>query len=632
LQLPDTTSADLKVEVTLKNHVQKNIKGKLVGNIGDIKFEQNISLSPSESKTVKLSSSVIPSLHILNPKLWWPNGYGEQNLYDVKLTFISNDGKISDSKSFKTGIRKMTYSEDNDVLKIYVNGKRFVGKGGNWGFPEANLRYRGREYDIAVRYHKEMNFTMIRNWVGQTGDDEFYEACDKYGIMIWQDFWLANPADGPEPKYPDMFMKNVDDFVKRIRNHPSLGLYCGRNEGNPPKIIDDAIRKLMPRIQPDVHYISNSASGVVSGGGPYRAMPVKFYFDQRATSRLHSELGSPNMVSYESLKSMMPDSVLWPINRMWGIHDFNLESAQYGKSFLNMIKCNFGEVNDLKRWLTLAQWINYQEYRAMFEAQSKNRMGIILWMSHSAWPSMVWQTYDYYFEPTAAYFGCKKGCEPLHIQWNAFSDSIEVVNYSASNGENLTAEIQMLNLDGSVKLEKKIPVICPIDNIIRCCKLEYPSGLSDVYFIRLKLVKANKVVSENFYWRSSKDNNNEKNIISVENKTAQNNNYYENFKEDDLTALNSLEKVKIDCETKIVKKGNRFLLTATLFNNSKTAAPMIKLKVLREKSKERILPVFFDDNYISLMPGEKKVIKMELKKSDTYSEKPVVALEGINLE
>jgi hypothetical protein len=630
IPLPDTTSADLKIEVTLKNHVQKDIKGKLTGRIGDKKFEQNISLSPMESKIVKLDPSIAPSLHFKNPKLWWPNGYGKQNLYDVNLSFISEDGKISDSKEFKTGIRKMSYTEEGEALRIFVNGKRFVGKGGNWGFPEVNLRYRGREYDIAVRYHKEMNFTMIRNWVGQTGDDEFFEACDKYGIMVWQDFWLANPADGPDPKDPIMFMNNAEDFVNRIRNHPSIGLYCGRNEGNPPKVIEEALRKLLPKIHPDLHYISSSSFGPVSGGGPYRAMPVKFYFDQRATNKLHSELGAPNMVSYESLKSMMPDSVLWPINRIWGMHDFNLESAQYGQTFVNMVKDNFGEIHDLKRWLTYAQWINYQEYRAMFEAQGKNRMGLLLWMSHPSWPSMVWQTYDYYFEPTAAYFGCKKACEPLHIQWNASSDSIEVVNYSKSNGENLTVEIQLLNLDGSVKFDKKLPVNCPIDNINRCFKLEYPSDLSEVFFIRLKLTKGNKIVSENFYWRSAKEST-KKNAPS-NTKLSMRSYYTRDFKYEDLTALNTLAKVKIKTETKVVKKGNKFLLTTTLFNNTKTVAPLIKLKVIRQKSKERILPVIFNDNYISLMPGEKKVIKMEFENSDTYGEKPVVALEGINIE
>ena len=113
-------------------------------------------------------------------------------------------------------------------LNLYVNGRRFVGFGGNWGFSESNLNYRGREYDIAVKHHQMMNFTMIRNWVGQIGDKEFYEACDKYGIMIWQDFWLANPADGPDPYYEDLFMENATDYLLRARNHPSVAIYVGR--------------------------------------------------------------------------------------------------------------------------------------------------------------------------------------------------------------------------------------------------------------------------------------------------------------------------------------------------------------------------------------------------------------------
>ncbi len=177
-------------------------------------------------------------LHLDNPKLWWPNGYGDPNLYDVELKFETDAG-VSDAKTFQTGVRQFTYSEDGGALRIWVNGRRFIPRGGNWGFGESMLRYRAREYDAAVRYHRDMNFTMIRNWVGQIGDDAFYEACDRYGIVVWQDFWLANPWDGPNPDDNAMFLRNVDDFVRRIRNHPSIGLYCGRNEGYPPKPIDD---------------------------------------------------------------------------------------------------------------------------------------------------------------------------------------------------------------------------------------------------------------------------------------------------------------------------------------------------------------------------------------------------------
>ncbi len=452
---------------------------------------------------------------------------------------------------------------------------------------------------------------MIRNWVGQTADDAFYDACDKYGIMVWHDFWLANPFDGPNPDDNAMFLQNAQDFVKRIRNHPSIGLYCGRNEGNPPEVIDSTIREMLPKLHPGIHYISNSAFGVVSGGGPYRAMPVKFYFEERATQKLHSELGMPNMVSYESLKRMLPDSALWPIDTMWGIHDFTLENAQYGDSFIKQITDEFGPVDSLKEWLEYAQWINYQGYRAMFEAQSKNRMGVLLWMSHPAWPSMVWQTYDYYFEPTAAYFGCKKACEPLHIQWNAYSDSIEVVNYSAANGSGLTATMEVLNIDGTVKLTKEMALDCPEDSMVRCFavpsgEFTRPEGLSGGQFIRLKLTRGKEVISENFYWRGLDEGN--------------------------LIAVRNLPKVKLGLSTKTSKKGDDWYLTTTLANKTKTPAVMVKLKVVGNKSGERILPVIFSDNYVSLMPGEQRTIKIELQNADTRGEKPIVVAEGVNVE
>jgi hypothetical protein len=603
LPLPDTSSVDLRIELTLHNHVSEKTRGVLRGEIGTVQFEQPVTLEPLETRKIVLDSSTHTALHLLHPELWWPNGYGAQHLYDAELKFVTSENNISDEKKFKTGIREMSYSEDGGVLKIRVNGKRFIAKGGNWGFSESMLRYRAREYDIAVRYHKEMNFTMIRNWVGQTGDDEFYDACDKYGIMVWQDFWLANPVDGPDPNDNGMFMKNVEDFVKRIRCHPSLALYCGRNEGNPPAALDPAIRIALSRLHPDLNYISNSASDVVSGGGPYRAMPVKFYFEKRATEKLHSEMGMPNMVSFESLKSMIPDSALWPIGRMWGIHDFNLESAQHGYSFLQLMTESFGTVDSLTRWLALAQWINYQGYRAMFEAQSKNRMGMLLWMSHPAWPSMVWQTYDYYFEPTAAYFGCKKACEPLHIQWNPTTDSIEVVNYSSREGSGLTAVMEVLGRNGKVTSRKETAVDCSEDCTVGCFAVAPSDGVS---FLRLTLKKGRSTLSENFYWRG--------------------------LEKDSLKTIRNIPSVKLETHTQSAFHGDRVVMTTTVSNNSRQPALMVKLKVVGEKSRERILPVFFSDNYISIMPGERRRVTMEVQKSDLRGESPRVVVEGYNIK
>jgi len=604
LTLPDTTAADIKFEITLKNYKSEAVSGILSGTYGDIKFEQKVSIEPSSSKIVKLNPVTHPVLHLINPKLWWPKGYGEPNLYNVELVFKTDAG-VSDKKEFKSGIRKMTFDETNQILNIYINGRRFIGRGGNWGFPESNLEYRGREYDIAVAYHADMNFNMIRNWVGQTGDDEFFEACDRHGIMIWQDFWLANPADGPDPDNPNMFIDNARDFIKRIRNHPSMAIYVGRNEGNPPAVIDTALRSMIQELHPGLHYIPNSASGVVSGGGPYRALPVRDYFLLYGYNKFHSERGMPNVMTYESLKQTLSDSALWPQNSIWGMHDYCLESAQAAASFNQMIETGFGKADNAKKFTELAQWINYNGYRGMFEGRSLYRQGLLLWMSHPAWPSMVWQTYDYYLEPTAAYFGCKKASEPIHIQWNPVFDNIEVVNYNARNRPGLTAKAQLINMDGSVQWEKETGLNCKEDSTVICFKLEFPKNLTSVHFIKLTLKQGDKTISENFYWRGLIDGN--------------------------YQSLSNLPVIKLQSKTKIEKSGEDWILMTNLKNTTNTPALMIRLKVVGDKNHERILPVFYSDNYISLMPGEEKVITMKLKNEDTAGAKPKVEISGYNI-
>ena len=599
LPLPDTSRANVSIAVTLENQEARAVSGILRARFGDLPLEQPVTVPPTATVTVTLTGQ------LENPKLWWPAGYGEPSLYSVDLRFETGDKRLSDTTAFQAGVRHFNYSEDGGALKIWINGRRFVGRGGNWGFSESMLRYRAREYDAAVRYHRDMHFTMIRNWVGQTGDEAFYRACDRYGIVVWQDFWLANPTDGPNPDGNDLFLRNAKDFVQRIRNHPSVGLYCGRNEGNPPKALDDDMRQIVAEQHPGLYYIPHSSAGGVSGGGPYRAMPPQFYFTQRATPKLHSELGMPNIVSLDSLRAMMPESDMWPQDRMWGLHDFTLRGAQGGASFRERIDQSYGGAGNVADWVSLAQFINYEGYRAIFEAQSRNRMGVLLWMSHPAWPSFVWQTYDYFFEPAAAYFGSKKGSEPLHIQWNPVTDSIEVVNYSAGNAPGLTARVEIRNLDGVVKWEKTASLDSLEDSTLSPIRMEYPPGLTPVHFLRLTLTRGNSVVSENFYWRG--------------------------LEEDNYRALRDLPKAKLEVSTTVQRQGDRWRMTTELRNVSTAPALMVKLKAVREKTGDRILPALYSDNYVALMPGERRAIVTELQHADTRGEKPAIVVEGFNV-
>lgn len=598
LNLPDTTKASIFVEAKLKNYSRKSVSGKLCGSLGEHSFSQDVRLAPGEERIVE-----VPSFVIDNPKLWWPVGYGEPHLYDAELRF-EQDGAISDFTRFKYGIRQMDSDIVDGALMLYINGRRFIGRGGNWGFSESNLAYRGREYDIAVGYHADMNFTMIRNWVGQIGDEEFYEACDRHGVMIWQDFWLANPWDGPDPYNEAMFMDNAEDYVKRIRNHASIGLYCGRNEGMPTLTLDAGLRQLVSEMHPGMKYISHSADSEVSGGGPYRALPVKSYFNLSGTNRFHSERGMPNVMNYESLVRTIPEDRLWPQNSLWGIHDFTLESAQYGNSFNGLLKQGFGPASDAREFTQLAQWINYNGYRAMFEGRSEHRQGLLLWMSHSCWPSMVWQTYDYYFDPTAAYFACKKASEPLHIQYNALSGKVEVINLSAGNGRKLVARAEVLDMYGRQRDCQEQNLVSDEDSTIECMAISIPDDISPVYFIRLSLLENGSAVSENFYW--------------------------EGVEEGNYQALRDLPKAKVAVASDAIRDGDKWICNIELSNKSDTPALMLRVKVENADS-SLVLPLILSDNYFFLMPGESKSIRAEFNGNDFHGRTPRVEVEGFNL-
>jgi beta-galactosidase/beta-glucuronidase len=249
LPLPKTDVANLQIEATVRNTSGAEQKGVLHGTIDNIDFKIPLTLKPNESHLVKLTPATTPKLHVHNPRLWWPNGYGPQNLYRLHLSFDVNGNAPSDSRDVNFGIRKITYSVPNsDNLTVSVNGVPIMCRGGNWGMDEALKRIPRERIEACVRLHQLANFTMIRNWVGQSTSEDLYDMCDKYGILLWDEFFQPNPSDGPNPLDTDLFLTNVREKVLRFRNHPSIAIWCGRNEGKPPPAIDAGIQKIMTEL------------------------------------------------------------------------------------------------------------------------------------------------------------------------------------------------------------------------------------------------------------------------------------------------------------------------------------------------------------------------------------------------
>ncbi len=554
-------------------------KVTLEGWIGGLRFSRDVTADGE----ISFSPAEFPQLKDCSLGLWWPVGYGEPVLHDAGFT-VSIDGVPSDSLRFRAGIREMTWSTAGGALKLYVNGRRFIPQGGNWGFSEHNLRFPAEKYDIALDYHRQMGINMIRNWVGQIGDEEFYDACDRCGVTVWQDFWLANPSDGPDPDDEGMFLANADDWVRRIRRHPCLALYCGRNEGNPPATLDRALRDdIVARLHPGMLYISNSADGIVSGHGPYNAVPFADYWSDQS-GKLHSERGLPNAPTWESLQRMLPPEDRWPIGELWGKHDFTTDGAQSVKTYNRLLEATWGKASSAQEYCFLAQWLNYEGCRAIFESSnSSGRNGMILWMTHSSWPSMVFCTYDYYFEPTGAFFGCKKGCEPLHIQFNPRTKEVEVVNICSGDHVELTAGLEIYDCAGTLLAQRSAVVDSPEDSTVSCFAADLPGG-SSALLLRLKLRTADgNLLSENFY------------MIPEERSGS-------------LKALRGLRAAGLSNTVRASGSG----YSVTVRNDDSVPALLVRL-VLRGRNGEEVLPAGYSDNYFALMPGEEKTVGISVR-------------------
>ncbi|WP_078351223.1 discoidin domain-containing protein [Mucilaginibacter pedocola] len=493
-ELPTNARAEVSIALQVKNSTNTFQSGVISGVIspGNIAFEQKIFVGANSTADVKLDTRRFPQLIINGPKLWWPNGYGDPNLYTCKLNVKLGDA-VSDSKEVKFGIKKYSYDTVGRVLHVYVNGTKIFLKGGNWGMAEYMLRCRGAEYDTKVKLHKEMNFNIIRNWIGSTTDEEFYDACDKYGMMVWDDFWLNSIPNLPNDV--NTFNANAIEKIKRFRNHPSIAIWCGDNEGDPMPPLNNWLREDIATYDGgDRHYQPNSHAGNLTGSGPWTNFDPRWYFSRFPNGfggnpgwGLRSEIGTAVFTNVESFKKFIPADKLWPRNEMWNLHFFGPSAGNAGPDrYDDGINNRYGKATGIEDYCRKAQLLNIEVNKAMYEGWEDNMWedasGILTWMSQSAYPSLVWQTYDYYYDLTGAYWGAKKACEPLHIQWNPVNNAIKIINTTGDNAAGLTASAEVYNTDGlpvkEYALSKTVDV--PANTALNCFSINFAAEHEDL--------------------------------------------------------------------------------------------------------------------------------------------------------
>lgn len=463
-KVPSRSEGIVSLSTEVSNHSAEEKAGVLKGKImpGDITFEKPFQIKAGQQRNVGLTPREFPQLTIADPALWWPNGYGDPNLYTCELT-CEIDGKVSDKQLVTFGIKEYSYAYDKKgVFQLSVNGERIYCKGGNWGMSEYMLRCRGAEYDLKIRLHNEMNYNMIRNWIGSTTDDEFYQACDKYGIMVFDDFWLNSHPNLPDDIFA--FNRNAVEKIKRLRNHPCVAVWCGDNEGVPQAPLNEWLREDIKVFDGgDRWYQPISREYGLSGSGPWvNAHPIWYFTAYPLGYGEHklngwgfrTEIGTTVFTNYESYKKFMPNPEQWPASpEMLDRHFFG-NSAGNGRPFryFSTVEYNYGKATGTEDFCIKSQLLNIEVNKAMYEGWQHHlwddAAGILTWMSQSAYPSFVWQTYDYYYDLNGAYWGVRKACEPVHIQWSYADNTVKVVNTSNRAYEGVNATATVYNMDG----------------------------------------------------------------------------------------------------------------------------------------------------------------------------------------
>lgn len=650
----DTTTldrADLTISAVIQNHSDKRINGTLTGLIGDdISVEQEVRLDPGESQKIIFTPDQYNQLIIQNPRLWWTHTLGEPNLYDLELSFRSNDS-VSDLEKVRFGIRSVTdYITQEGHRGFKLNGKKILIKGG--GYTDPMLLNATEEYEeAAVDYAVHMNLNTLR-FEGFWGNDHhLYDLCDEKGILVmigWSAQWEWTNYFGSEAdqfggvKSEEQMMvaaKSWQDQITWLRNHPSISMWVYGSDKLPRPALEEkylAIKEMYPSNAPYVgaaqeHNSIYTGPTAMKMRGPYDYVPPSYWYTNTTDGGafgFNTETGpGPQIPLRESLEKMIPADSLWPISDSWLYHAARGEFHDF-EYYNRAMNQRLGEPEELEDYLRKAQFLNYEGMRAMFEAFESNRYeatGIIQWMYNSSWPKLWWQLYDYYLLPNASFYGARKANEPVHISYNYGSNQVEVMNNRLEDESSLTADIRLLDDGLNPVVDEEIAVEnLPGRKTIDVFDLPESPDLSSTYFLDLILHSEGEMISNNFYVLSTTDDEVDDSqktwFVTPQSQFA------------DLTELENLPDVELNVQKEFEQKSDTTFATVTLENPSSELAFMVHLNLRKSESDESVVPIFWDDNYISLLPGEKITIQGFCKTRDLEGEDPSVVISGWNIQ
>lgn len=498
---------------------------------------------------------------------------------------------------------------DDQAMKQYlvikVNGVKIECLGGDWGMDDAMKRVSRERLEPYLRMTRDAHMNMILNWAGQSTSEALYDLCDEYGILVWNDFWRNTEGFDYAPADYDLFARNAADCIKRFRNHPSIALWCSGNEGICPQPLHEKLDQLIYDLDGTRYFQPNSRLVNMRNSGPWSNQSLETYFKD-LNQGFSTEIGASSIPSAEVMRTFIPESDLWPYNDLWAYHDLHVKGAGDRNSTFGRITARYGEPTGLEDLCRKAQMLNFETFRAIYEGFNSRMWndcsGVVVWMSQPSWPSLVWQFYSWDYDPNASLFGAKAGAEPVHIQMNLPDCKIAVINHRSVALEDVTASATIYDLSGKVEQNRKATLNAGADAGTGAFTLDWPA--TGAHLARLGLRNKNgELLSENFYWHARDEHQ--------------------------LQQLNSLPKVALTGKTSVKHGVDGNTVVVKVSNPGKVPALEIRLTLRDAKTGARILPVYYEDNYFSLLPGESRTVRIETQSADKALR---VGTDGWNIE
>ncbi len=623
-------SADISVSAVVQNHTDQQIKTVVSGKIGEIAVAADVTLAANEKRVLWFTPDENEDLRVSEPKLWWPHTLGEANLYTLEMT-AEAAGLVSDTSTTTFGIREFaSFFNEEGHRGFSVNGVPVLIRGGGW-VDDLLLSDTPEKIAAQISYVKQMHLNTIRLEGFWGSNHELYDLADREGVLImpgWSCQWEWEEYLGKavsetyggvlEPDEIDLVATSLGDQVRYLRNHPSIFTWVLASDLLPHPDLERRYESVLADVDPTRPLLASCAflDSEVSGpsgvkmNGPYDWVPPVYWWSDTKNGGafgFNTETGpGPQPPPFESLKRMIPQENLWPIDEVWDYHCGRNEFDNMNR-YIKALDSRYGPSDSVEEFLFKAQVANYEAIRPMFEAFAVNRplaTGLIQWMLNSAWPETYWQLYDWYLVPNGAFFGTRSACQAINLSYDYDDQTVYAVNDSRHPAHGLAAAVRVFDLGSNEILNKKIPVELEPGQakpVISLANLQYPTP---VFFLDLNLKDQSEVtVARNFYWLTTEadvlDYKNHKWFVTPTKNFA------------DFKPLNTLPEVKLDISTSMKKLDEGAEITVQLMNPSNELAFFVELRVIDDNGNS-IVPVLWDDNYLSVLPGESRELKAQL--------------------